>query len=137
MTTLYSILLALLAVAAAPQFEVQPLRGPPVAGRLVALDGKRVTLEVAAGRVVVETGRVDGYFRQAETAGAARGSRRSGSTWSTARLLLARAVHRPQRPRKIVPPGRRRAVELPVPRVAAVRFQPAAGGRRRASGRGC
>ena len=60
MITMHSILLALLSLAAAPQFEVQPLRGPPAAGRLVALDGKRLTIESAAGRSSWETSQLMG-----------------------------------------------------------------------------
>jgi hypothetical protein len=47
---MYLLLLAL-AIAAVPEFEAESLQGQPVAGRLIALDAKQVTLEGPAGRV--------------------------------------------------------------------------------------
>jgi hypothetical protein len=52
-----SLFLALL-VSAPPEFEVQPLDGPRLAGRLVAMDAKQVTVETSSGRVSLELAKV-------------------------------------------------------------------------------
>ncbi|MGD0896674.1 MAG: NPCBM/NEW2 domain-containing protein [Thermoguttaceae bacterium] len=51
-------LVLVLALSAAPTFEVQPLDGPRVAGRLVGLDDKQVTLETPAGRASLDIQKV-------------------------------------------------------------------------------
>ncbi len=53
---LFIILLS--AGAGPPEFEVRPLDGPPLSGRLVELDAARVTVEGAAGRASLATERV-------------------------------------------------------------------------------
>ena len=57
---MHSFLLAitLSVFANAPEFDVQSLAGASASGRLVALDGSRVTLETASGRVTLATDRV-------------------------------------------------------------------------------
>jgi len=57
---MFSLILAL-AVSAPPELpklEVQPLEGPPQAGRLVALDAKQVTIETPSGRVSLDLAKV-------------------------------------------------------------------------------
>ena len=126
--TTYSILLAVLALSAAPQFEARPLKGPVVAGAIVDLDGKRVTLETAAGRVSLETAALLDISAKPKPA-AARRRRRPGSICSTARRSAA-LQYTTQKGRARITLAGGEAVELPADAVAAVRFQPAAGGSR-------
>ncbi len=123
MITAHSILLAFLAMAAAPQFEVQPLRGQPVTGRLVALDGKQVSLEAAAGRSTWKTSELTGISAKPSPSPPAQQPEAwidlvDGST------LLARQFTVHEGLAKIVLKDAA-AVELPVRAIAVVRFQPA------------
>ena len=126
MITMHSILLAALGVAAAPQFEVQPLRGPPVTGRLVALDGKQVTLEAAARpRRRWRPAELMGISAKPKPAAAAPEPEAwidlvDGSTLLARQFTVHNGRARDRAPRRR---GHRVARRT---RVAAVRFQPAA-----------
>jgi hypothetical protein len=59
-------LLFALLVSAPPVFEVQPLEGPRLAGRLIALDAKQVTIETASGRVSLDLAKVASLSAQSK-----------------------------------------------------------------------
>jgi hypothetical protein len=54
---MFPMILALL-LSAPPDFEVQPLEGPRLAGRLIGLDAKQVTVETSSGRVSLDLAKV-------------------------------------------------------------------------------
>ncbi len=124
MTTLSSILVAVLSVAAAPQFEAQPLRGPAVTGRLVALDGQRVTMEGAGGRSSWALAELMGISaRPKPPAPAAEADARIDLVDGS--LLAARefTIHN-GRARIVLRGAAAGTIELPIAGIAAVRFQP-------------
>jgi hypothetical protein len=123
MTTLPSILMAIVSVAAPPQFEVQPLRGAAVSGRLVAVDAKGVTVETAGGRVTWLPSELMGITARPKPAAPA--------TEAEARidlvdgsLLAAREFTTHNGSARILPRGAVETIVLPLGSLSAVRFQP-------------
>jgi hypothetical protein len=120
-----AILLAVLSMSAAPQFEARPLKGPPVAGAIVELDGKHLTLETAAGRVALPTAAVMGVCAKQKPAAAAE----AAGAWidlADGSSLMARqySVHDG---RAHIALSGSDCLELPVRDIASVRFQGASG----------
>ena len=123
MTLAHTILLAALALSAAPQFEVQPLSGPPTVGSLVALDADRVTLETAKGRVSLAVADLLGVSAKQQPS-----SPLPPQAWvelvdGSSLWVRAYAV---RQGRARIEPTVGEAIDLPAADVAAVRFQPAA-----------
>ena len=120
-----SILLTVLALSAAPQFEARLLKGPLVAGAIVELDAKRATLETPAGRVSLETAAILDIYAKPKPAGGSQ----APAVWID--LLdgstVAALQYASQKGRALITLPGGETVDLPAAAVAAVRFQPAAG----------
>ena len=106
-----------------PQFEAQPLSGPPTVGSLVALDADRVTLETAKGRVSLAVADLLGVSAKQQPS-----SPLPPQAWVelvNGSSLWGQGVCRCQG-RARIEPTVGEAIDLPAADVAVVRFQPAA-----------
>jgi hypothetical protein len=118
---MYLLLLGAIVISAAPQFEVQPLDGPQLTGRLVGLDAKQVVLDTPQGRVSLEIAKVASIAPKEKPAALGRepGVRIELIDGST---LLAEQYTASQGRARIVFPGGE-AIETSTRAVATVRFQ--------------
>jgi hypothetical protein len=115
------LLLTFPALAGLPQFDVRPLRGAAASGRLVGLDGARVTLETPAGRVSLPTDRVASIAARQNPAAPREAPREWVDLTDGSALAVKDFAARDGRARLTLIYGD--VVELPIEEVAAVRFQ--------------
>jgi hypothetical protein len=115
-----SLLLLAIALTAAPEFDVQPLEGAHVSGRLAALDARHVTIELPSGPVTMETEKVASITVKGPSAGAA-----SPHVWVqlTDGSLLAADQYTAHGGTARIALSGGEGLDLPTREVATVRFQ--------------
>ena len=113
-------LFLLIALAAGPEFDVQPLEGPRVSGRLAVLDAQHVTVDVPSGPVTMATEKVASITAKGQAAAAA-----SPRVWIqlTDGSLLAADQYTAHGPAAKIALAGGESLDLPTHEVATVRFQ--------------